>query len=170
MTPRGGGQVLRVPYVGFKGDYQSIQVLTNANCGLPALFQLSAAGSDSCLGAGINLNKHLGDTVNFNVNPAVQAAGAAFGLENMDLGVTWGVDYDLNALAGYPYGYGGVGAVTDANVGYNLGLSLDETHGAGFNGAPFGVPLQEGGLTTTSYNTGIAANQHLADTQAALVF
>ncbi len=29
------------------------------------------------IGAGINLNKHLGDTVNFNLNPLVaQAAGA----------------------------------------------------------------------------------------------
>jgi minor extracellular serine protease Vpr len=54
LTPRGGGQVLRVPYVGFKGDYQSIQVLTDAGCGLPALFQISSTGSDSCLGAGIN--------------------------------------------------------------------------------------------------------------------
>ena len=27
LTPAGGGQVLRVPYAGFKGDYQAIQVL-----------------------------------------------------------------------------------------------------------------------------------------------
>jgi subtilisin family serine protease len=53
LTPEGGGQALGVPYVGFKGDYQSIQILTNANCGLPALFQLKASASDSCLGAGI---------------------------------------------------------------------------------------------------------------------
>jgi minor extracellular serine protease Vpr len=54
LTPQGGGQMLRVPWVGFKGDYQSIQVLTDAGCGLPAVFQLSATGSDSCLGPGIN--------------------------------------------------------------------------------------------------------------------
>ena len=30
FTPQGGGQVYRVPYAGFKGDYQSITVLTNA--------------------------------------------------------------------------------------------------------------------------------------------
>jgi len=53
LTPRGAGQVLSVPYVGFKGDYQSIQILTDASCGLPAVFQLSATGSDSCLGSGI---------------------------------------------------------------------------------------------------------------------
>ena len=28
FTPQGGGQTFRVPYAGFKGDYQSIQVLT----------------------------------------------------------------------------------------------------------------------------------------------
>jgi subtilisin family serine protease len=35
FTPQGGGQEYRVPYAGFKGDYQSIQVLTGAN--LPQL-------------------------------------------------------------------------------------------------------------------------------------
>lgn len=53
VTPRSGGQVLRVPYVGFKGDYQSIQILTDASCGLPAVFQLKATGTDACLGPGI---------------------------------------------------------------------------------------------------------------------
>ena len=28
FTPQGGGQEYRVPYAGFKGDYQSIQVLS----------------------------------------------------------------------------------------------------------------------------------------------
>ena len=37
LTPRGGGDTLRVPYVGFKGDYQSLPVLTSASCGLPEL-------------------------------------------------------------------------------------------------------------------------------------
>jgi hypothetical protein len=53
LTPQGGGQILRVPWVGFKGDYQSIQILTNAGCGLPALFQLKAGANDTCLGAGV---------------------------------------------------------------------------------------------------------------------
>lgn len=123
------------------------------------------------IGAGINLNKHLGNTIDFNLNPlAIQAAGAAYGLADMDLGVTWGVDYDLSSLAGYPYGYGGIGAVTDANIGYSLGLSLDETHGAGFDGSSFGIPLTEGSLSKTQYNNFIAANNHLQDTQVALPF
>ena len=38
VTPRGGGQVVRVPYAGFKGDYQSIQLFTLA--GFPQLAKL----------------------------------------------------------------------------------------------------------------------------------
>jgi hypothetical protein len=65
----------------------------------------------------------------------------------MNLCITWGVDYDLSSLAGYPYGYGGIGALTDANIGYSLGVSLDETHGAGFDGSAFGIPETAGSLT-----------------------
>ena len=54
LTPRGGGVTLRVPYVGFFGDYQSLPVLTAANCGLPAVFQVRAGSVDACLGAGIS--------------------------------------------------------------------------------------------------------------------
>jgi subtilisin family serine protease len=53
LTPRGGGTTLRVPYVGFFGDYQSLPVLTAANCGLPAVFQIKAGAADACLGPGI---------------------------------------------------------------------------------------------------------------------
>ena len=48
LTPRGGGDILRVPYVGFKGDYQSLPVLTGAGCNFPAVFQLKSGASDSC--------------------------------------------------------------------------------------------------------------------------
>jgi minor extracellular serine protease Vpr len=52
LTPRGGGGItLRVPYVGFMGDYQSLPALTSAGCGLPAVFKLG--GTDTCLGSGI---------------------------------------------------------------------------------------------------------------------
>ncbi|HLB19177.1 MAG TPA: Fn3-like domain-containing protein, partial [Gaiellaceae bacterium] len=54
LTPRGGGVTLRVPYVGFYGDYQSLPVLTSANCGLPAVFQIKAGSTDACLGSGIS--------------------------------------------------------------------------------------------------------------------
>ena len=70
LTPRGGGDTLRVPYVGFKGDYQSLPVLTSASCGLPAVFKLAAAASDACLGGGV---QRLG------------AAGASFTLQGGDV-------------------------------------------------------------------------------------
>jgi minor extracellular serine protease Vpr len=41
FTPRGGGAVLRVPYAGFVGDYQSVQVLTPTGNGFPWLANLS---------------------------------------------------------------------------------------------------------------------------------
>jgi minor extracellular serine protease Vpr len=72
LSPRDGGVTLRVPYVGFKGDYQSLPVLTGASCGLPAVFQIRAGTSDSCLGPGIS---RLG------------AAGAAFTLRGSDFPV-----------------------------------------------------------------------------------
>jgi subtilisin family serine protease len=67
LTPRGGGVTLRVPYVGFEGDYQSLPVLTSASCGMPAVFRVG--GSDSCLGPGVS---RLG------------AAGATFTLQGAD--------------------------------------------------------------------------------------
>jgi hypothetical protein len=81
LTPRGGGTTLRVPYVGFKGDYQSLPVLTGAGCDLPAVFRLNTTGSDSCLGGGIS---RLG------------AAGASFTLQGSDLPI---VLYHLNHQA-----------------------------------------------------------------------
>jgi hypothetical protein len=131
----------------------------------------AATPAGAFVGAGINLNKHLGDTIDFKLSPlAVTAADSAYGLAAMDLGVTWGVDYDLSSLAGYPYGYGGIGALTDANIGYSLGVSLNEAHGAGFDGASFGIPLTEGTMTTTQYNNFISSSDHLQDTQVALPF
>ena len=70
LTPRGGGVTLRVPYVGFFGDYQSLPVLTSAGCGLPAVFQIKAGSTDACLGPGIS---RLG------------APGASFTLQGLDI-------------------------------------------------------------------------------------
>jgi len=129
------------------------------------------APAGALIGAGVDLNKHLGHTVNFNLDPIAQVPGVAYGLDDMNIGVTWGVNYDLDALAGYPYcGMGAVGSTTAGNVGYTLGLSMDETKGAGFDGSAFGLPLTEGTLSKTKYNNVIAANQDLQSAQAALVF
>lgn len=40
FTPQDGGQVYRVPFAGFVGDYQGIPVLTSAGAGLPWLARL----------------------------------------------------------------------------------------------------------------------------------
>ena len=53
LTPQGGGITLRVPYLGFMGDYQSLPVLTGAGCGLPAVFKVTAGGTD-CVGNGVS--------------------------------------------------------------------------------------------------------------------
>ncbi|MCC6556878.1 MAG: S8 family serine peptidase [Polyangiaceae bacterium] len=43
FTPQGGTNALRVPYAGYKGDYQAIQVLTPAADGYPWLASLSGS-------------------------------------------------------------------------------------------------------------------------------
>ncbi len=45
LTPQGGGRAVRVPYVGFKGDYQSIQVLVPTVNGFPWLAKLDSGGN-----------------------------------------------------------------------------------------------------------------------------
>ncbi len=49
FTPQGGGQEYSVPYAGFKGDYQSIQVLTSGGAGLPELSKLTACNAPGIL-------------------------------------------------------------------------------------------------------------------------
>ena len=41
LTPQGGGETLRVPFAGFKGDYQSTPVMTPTPNGFPWLAQLA---------------------------------------------------------------------------------------------------------------------------------
>jgi minor extracellular serine protease Vpr len=41
LAPQGGGETLRVPYAGLKGNYQSTQMLTPTLSGFPWLAQLS---------------------------------------------------------------------------------------------------------------------------------
>jgi subtilisin family serine protease len=44
LTPQGDGQTVRVPYAGFKGDYQSIQVLVPTAAGFPLLAKAVGSG------------------------------------------------------------------------------------------------------------------------------
>jgi hypothetical protein len=43
IAPQDGGQAVRVPYAGFKGDYQSIQVLVPTATGFPLLAKLAGS-------------------------------------------------------------------------------------------------------------------------------
>lgn len=122
------------------------------------------------IGAGVNLNNRLGDTININIGKNINALNTGFGLADMNIGVDWGVDYDISTLAGYPYGFGGIGAVTAADMGYNLGVTVDEAHGAGFNGAPFGVPLAEGSVSQTHLGQSISNRNKVLDTKVMLPF
>jgi hypothetical protein len=104
------------------------------------------------IGTGVAFDKHFGDSIDVNINKVAGLEDTAFGLAGLDVGVDWGVDVDLATVAGYPYGYGGVGVVTQGNTGYALGLSMDSTMGSGFNGAEWGIPLAEQGITTTHFS------------------
>jgi minor extracellular serine protease Vpr len=50
LTPRGGGQTLRVPFAGFKGDYQSLPALNAGACNFPALVQFDEDEEFACAG------------------------------------------------------------------------------------------------------------------------
>lgn len=52
LTPQGGGQTYRVPYAGFVGDYQAIQVLTPTASGFPRLGRSSNGINFVFAGAG----------------------------------------------------------------------------------------------------------------------
>jgi hypothetical protein len=133
---------------------------------------LLVASSSCCafIGAGINLNKQFGNSINFDFGKNINVGNSAFGLAGMNVGVNWGVDYDLNALAGYPYGYGGVGSVTQGNLGYFIDLNVDALNGMGFNGAPWGIPMNEQGTTATHFGKRIAEQANINDVQVLLPF
>jgi hypothetical protein len=131
---------------------------------------LIAAPAHAFVGAGITLGKALGDTIVFDLGTGVNALGTGFGLADMNIAVDWGIDYNIASMAGYPYGFGGIGAVTAADVGYNVGLTVDEAYGAGFNGANFGVPLAEQTLSTTHFGQSFANRNKILDTKVMLPF
>ena len=126
--------------------------------------------SSAFIGAGINLDKGFSHTINFDVGGSIPFGNTALEVAGLNVGVTYGVNYDLNALAGYPYGYGGVGSVTNGDLGYDLGVTVDAVNGGVVNGADWGVPLAQQGLTTTHMAQDIAQEAQLSDTQIALPF
>lgn len=123
------------------------------------------------IGTSIPLSNQLGGTINVGLGNGILAGDSnAFGLANMNVGVDWGVNYDLATMAGYPYGYGGIGAVTTGDMGWNLGLTMDEMHGSGFNGAEWGIPLTQQGLTQTHLAQNWANAEQINSVNAILPF
>jgi hypothetical protein len=133
-----------------------------------ALLIMASSTAGAFIGAGINLDKQFGNTINFNLGGDIPIGNTAFGVAGLNIGVTYGVNYDLSALAGYPYDYGGVGAVTNGALGYNLGITVNTVQGGGVNGADWGVPLDEQGITTTQMSKEISEEAQLSNTQVAL--
>lgn len=121
------------------------------------------------IGTSIPLSNSLGGKIDINLGSILAGDSNAYGLAGMDVGVNWGVNYDLNNVAGYPYGYGGVGAVTTGDLGYNLGLSLDSVSGSSFDGSTWGIPLTQQGLTTTHFDKSWAANEQINNVAAMLL-
>ncbi len=122
------------------------------------------------IGTGVTFDKHFGNTIDVNVDKSLALANTAFGVGDMDVGVTWGVDCDLGTMAGYPYGYGGIGAVSQGGMSYGLGLNMDSTSGGGFNGAGYGIPTAQQAVTTTHYSQLWGNQLALDNTQAVMPF
>jgi hypothetical protein len=131
---------------------------------------MASTSSSAFLGAGINLDKQFGNSIDFNFGKNINVGNSAFGLAGLNIGVDWGVDYDLSALAGYPYGYGGLGSVTQGDLGYFINLNVDAVNGAGFNGAPWGLPMNDQGVTTTHFGKQVAEQANINDVQVLLPF
>ncbi len=122
------------------------------------------------IGTGVTFAKDFSDSVNVNVGTIGGLENTAFAGVGTNIGVSWDIPVNLNVLAGYPYGYGGVGVVTTGNTGCALGLNMDMVQTAGFNGADFGIPLTEQGTTTTHFSKLWATENQIDNTQAFLPF
>jgi subtilisin family serine protease len=64
FDPVGGGQTLRVPFAGYAGNYQSIQVLTPTALGLPLVARALGGGSYAPVPPGETFNLTAGDRPN----------------------------------------------------------------------------------------------------------
>ena len=90
FTPQGGGQVYRVPYAGFVGDYQALPVLTANPYGLPWLIE-SADGDYTY--------EMDGDCPEFWVNLGHQVRKLRMKVFDANTGKAWHWAYDLEYVA-----------------------------------------------------------------------
>ncbi len=129
---------------------------------------LAAPAGAKFIGTAVGFDKDISGGIDVNVGKIAGLENTAFGGAALDVGVSWDVPINLGVMAGYPYGYGGLGVVTQGTTGYALGLSMDGVSTSGFNGADWGIPLQEQGTTTTHFAKLWAGETNLDNTQALL--
>ncbi|BAI61768.1 hypothetical protein MCP_1696 [Methanocella paludicola SANAE] len=145
------------------------RVLALIAAALFIFFTVAPAGADF-IGTGVTFAKDFSDSINVNVAKIAGLDDTAFAGVGTSIGVSWDVPVNINVLAGYPYGYGGVGVVTTGNTGYALGLNMDMVQTSGFDGSDFGIPLAQQGTTSTHFGKLWAAENQIDNTQAFLPF
>jgi subtilisin family serine protease len=110
LTPQGGGQVLRVPYAGFNGDYQSIVAMTPTAFGFPWVSRLTGCTivrGLECTAGGVFTNAPGGTFTMadaFNVPQLLvhldhQVRRMKVEVKHAVTGKTWHLAFDLEHLA-----------------------------------------------------------------------
>jgi minor extracellular serine protease Vpr len=89
LTPQGGGRQLRVPYAGFKGDYQSIKVLTPTVNNFPWLAKLSGTSYTNQTATGATYTLQGTDIPYFLAHLDHQAREVRFEVYDADTGKAW---------------------------------------------------------------------------------
>jgi hypothetical protein len=89
LTPQGGGRQVRVPYAGFKGDYQSLQVLTPTANNFPWLAKLDGTSYTNQTATGATYTLQGTDIPYFLAHLDHQAREVRFEVYDADTGKAW---------------------------------------------------------------------------------
>jgi len=117
LTPADGGEVLRVPYAGMTGNYQSVTVLTPTANGFPWLARPAGDGNYTKVNAGGSFTMVAGDLPSFLLHLDHQAERVRFEAFGTD-GTAWGRISDdrhvaRNSTAGGAFAYSWDGTTFD---------------------------------------------------------
>jgi len=93
LTPQGGGQVYRVPYAGFIGDYQAKVVLTSAGAGFPWLANSTLSGN---LAGGGTFTMAGDDVAYFVLHLDHQARKLELDITDANSGKSWHEAFEWN--------------------------------------------------------------------------
>jgi hypothetical protein len=93
LTPQGGGQVYRVPYAGFIGDYQAKVVLTSAGAGFPWLANSTLSGN---LAGGGTFTMTGDDVAYFVLHLDHQARKLELDITDANSGKSWHEAFEWN--------------------------------------------------------------------------